>query len=189
MTYQAVGTGVGSHTDAGGKGTTLPGGKSLPKFFCQEGHQWGEEAQTNIGAGEQDLRGSWGTRSLRQHWLYRFLGRELTGRRTATPHSACLSLLCQWGPAPGKGVHAKILSVTNTRPSLDVHVNRVLCSDFPEVWERKWDNLFFFPHQKGTVVFFLAVLGTEVSNAPSPLPWNKAEKRRGRSAHSHRCMP
>lgn len=102
LTYQAVGTGVGGHTDAGGKGTTLPGGQSLPKFFCQEGHQWGEEAQTNIGAGEQDLRGSWGTWSLRQHWLYRFLGRELTGR-TATPRFACLSLLCRWGPAPGLG--------------------------------------------------------------------------------------
>lgn len=103
LTYQAVGTGVGGHTDAGGKGTTLPGGQSLPKFFCQEGHQWGEEAQTNIGAGEQDLRGSWGTRCLRQHWLYRFLGRELTGSKTATPHSASLSLLCQWRPAPGTG--------------------------------------------------------------------------------------
>lgn len=103
------------------------------------------------------------------------------------PVTAVLVGTSSWGR-----VHAKVLSIPNTMLSLDVHVNRAPYSDFPEVCERKWDRLVFIlpSYQKGTVVFFFpAVLGTEVSDAPRPLPWNKAEKQRGRSPHSHCCMP
>lgn len=111
MTYQAVGTGVGGHTDAGGKGAALSGGQPLPKLFCQEGHQWGEQAQTNICTGEQDLWGSWGTGRTRQHWLHRFLRRELTGNTTAMPQ-------------PWVGVYVKLLNITDAMLAPDVCVNR-----------------------------------------------------------------
>lgn len=56
MTHQAASTRIGGNTDAGGRGTTRPGGQPLPEFFSQEGHQWGEEAETDVSAEEQDLR-------------------------------------------------------------------------------------------------------------------------------------
>lgn len=60
-THQAVGSGVGGNRDARGRGATRPGGQPLPELFSQEGHQWGKEAETDVSAGEQDLRGGSGT--------------------------------------------------------------------------------------------------------------------------------
>lgn len=95
----------------------------MPKLFCQEGHQRGEEAQAHIGTGEQDLRGSWGTGYLRQHWLHRFLRRKLTGSTTATP------CLCHRGAGGDQLLgreYAKGLNITGTMLSLGVQVNRPL---------------------------------------------------------------
>lgn len=56
-THQAAGTGVGGNTDAGRKGATGPGGQPLPKLLSQERHERGKEAEPDVRAGEQDLRG------------------------------------------------------------------------------------------------------------------------------------
>lgn len=50
VTHQAAGTRVGGNTDAGGRGTTRPGGQPLPELFSQERHQRGEEAETDVSA-------------------------------------------------------------------------------------------------------------------------------------------
>ena len=55
-THHAAGTGVGGNRDAGGREAAGPGGKPLPELLSQEGHERGEQAQPNVGTGEQHLR-------------------------------------------------------------------------------------------------------------------------------------
>lgn len=71
-----MGSGVGGNTDARGRTAARPGGQPLPELFSQKGHEWGEEAETDISTGEQDLKGVWGMGRVRQHWLYSLLGKK-----------------------------------------------------------------------------------------------------------------
>ena len=87
VTHQAAGTGVGGNTDAGGRGATRPGRQPLPELFSQEGHQRGEEAETDVSAGEQDLKRPRGVGQVQQHRLHSLLGRRPTGQGTSTAMS------------------------------------------------------------------------------------------------------
>lgn len=80
MTHQALGTGVGGNRDAGGWGATRSVGQPLPELFSQERHQWGEEAETHISAGEKDLRRPSGAGRVRQHRLRGLLGKKAIGQ-------------------------------------------------------------------------------------------------------------
>lgn len=82
--YQAAGTGVRGDRDAGGRGATRPGGQPLPELFSQEGHQRGEEAETHISAGQQDLRRPRPAGCAPQHRLHRLLGKGLQVRVRVT---------------------------------------------------------------------------------------------------------
>lgn len=87
VTHQAEGTGVGGNTDAGGRGATRPRGQPLPELFSQEGHQRGEEAETDVSAGEQDLKRPRGAGQVQQHWLHSLLGRRPRGQGPSTAMS------------------------------------------------------------------------------------------------------
>lgn len=78
--HQAAGTGVGGDRDAGGRGASRPGGQPLPELFSQEGHQRGEEAETDVSAGQQDLRRPRRAGRVRQHRLHGLLGKGLRVR-------------------------------------------------------------------------------------------------------------
>jgi hypothetical protein len=100
VTHQATGSGIGSNTDAGDRGASRPGGQPLPELFSQEGHQRCEETETNICAGEEDLRRPRGTGLQGQHWFHSLLGRKSTNQRIGHTSSAVAPIAM--GSADGK---------------------------------------------------------------------------------------